>query len=135
MLVCQPIGLVDYIIIINSTEERLGSNSFILWYIRTINKIMFEACVGLILWWISIFLLHPYIFAANKWNRFQDTCGLQKKLVWLRWGGGACGVYVSPWPGFVSSPWTPLCCQKSQLLSLFILRGITVSPSLYFRPS
>ena len=42
------------------------------------------------------------MFSVNKWNRFQDTPRLQKKLVWLscvRGGGGGggggcrCGVY------------------------------------------
>ena len=43
-------------------------------------------------------VFHPYIFSVNKWNRFQDTSRLQKKLVWLSCGGGgggARGVYVA----------------------------------------
>ena len=32
--------------------------------------------------------LHPSIFSVNKCNCFQDTSRLQKKLVWLSWGGG-----------------------------------------------
>ena len=32
----------------------------------------------------------PIFFSVNKWNRFQDTSRLQKKLVWLSWGGGGC---------------------------------------------
>ena len=38
------------------------------------------------------------MFSVDKWNRFQDTARLQKKLVWLscvHGGGGVCrcGVY------------------------------------------
>ena len=33
-------------------RSKLGSNSFI-WYITTINKILFEACGWWILWWMS----------------------------------------------------------------------------------
>ena len=46
----------------------------------------------------SKWVLHPYIFSINKWNRFQDTSRLQKKLVWLSCvggGGGAGVVYVA----------------------------------------
>ena len=96
-------------------RRKLGSNSFI-WYITTINKILLELCG----WWIydecqiasrsdprwrhfrvpilngSKWVLHPYIFSINKWNRFQDTPRLQKKLVWLScvrgWRGCRCGV-------------------------------------------
>ena len=44
-----------------------------------------------------VLLFHPYIFSVNKWNRFQDTSRLQKKLVWLSCGGGggARGAYVA----------------------------------------
>ena len=37
-------------------------------------------------------------FFVNKWNRFQDTSMLQKRLVWLscvRGGGGAGVMYVA----------------------------------------
>ena len=88
-------------------RSKLGSNSFI-WYITTINKILFEACG----WWIydecqissrvdsrychfrvplcngAKWVFHPYICSVNKWNRLQDTSRLQKKLVWLSCGGG-----------------------------------------------
>ena len=40
----------------------------------------------------------PIFFSVNKWNRFQATSRLQKKLVWLSCGGGggvARGVYVA----------------------------------------
>ena len=40
----------------------------------------------------------PIFFSVNKWNRFQDTSKLQKKLVWLscvRGGADAGVVYVS----------------------------------------
>ena len=41
------------------------------------------------------------MFSVNKWNRFQDTPRLQKKLVLVKlcaWGGGGvcrCGVYIA----------------------------------------
>ena len=38
------------------------------------------------------------MFSVNKWNRFQDTPRLQKKLVWLscvHGGGGAGVVYIA----------------------------------------
>ena len=38
------------------------------------------------------------MFSINKWNRFQDTSRLQKRLVWLscvRGGWGAGVVYVA----------------------------------------
>ena len=98
----------DQIIIMNSLEAY----SFI-WYITIINKILFEACAG----WIydecriapradtrfNAILGCPYIlvlngycipifFSVSKWNRFQDTSRLQKKLVWFSCvcGGGEC---------------------------------------------
>ena len=39
----------------------------------------------------------PIFFSVNKWNRFQDTSRLQKKLVWLSCGGCTRGV-CSPRP-------------------------------------
>ena len=33
----------------------------------------------------------PLYFSVNKWNRFHDTSGPQKKLVWLNCGGGGGG--------------------------------------------
>ena len=35
-----------------------------------------------------------YFFSVNKWNRFQNTSRLQKKLVWFSCGGGGGGVYI-----------------------------------------
>ena len=34
------------------------------------------------------------MFSVNKWNRFQDTSMLQKKLVWLSCVRGGDGVQV-----------------------------------------
>ena len=57
-------------------------------------------CVNAILWYPCVMVRNgyffPIFFSVNKWNRFQDTSKLQKKLVWLSCGGGgARGVYVA----------------------------------------
>ena len=60
----------------------------------------------------------PIFFSVNKWNRFQDTSRLQKKLIWLccgGGGGGARGVYVAHGLMYIKNLLTLACSVRSYL--------------------